>query len=318
AEFEALQDVISASRPMEVQVAANENQRLQIWKGRKCAFSAVGHLSPDYIVQDGVVPRSRLGEALAEVKKLSRKYEIEVANVFHAGDGNLHPLILFDSSQPGSLKKAEELAGEILDMCIRLGGSITGEHGVGMEKRAYLSRMFSPVDIRQMHALRRAIDPAEIANPGKMLLPEVLTAPESEKESFAVPPTNTQHGHFQPTSEEEVLEIVRQHRRVVAMGGQTKPGLIPSDGGCSFDLRKIGGIVEYDPSEFTITARAGTSIQELQDALAENGQFLPFDPPLVEAGATLGGTIAAGISGPGRFRYGGIRDFILGVEIVNG
>ncbi|HLV02134.1 MAG TPA: FAD-linked oxidase C-terminal domain-containing protein, partial [Acidobacteriota bacterium] len=120
AEFEALQDVISASRPMEVQVAANENQRLQIWKGRKCAFSAVGHLSPDYIVQDGVVPRSRLGEALAEVKKLSRKYEIEVANVFHAGDGNLHPLILFDSSQPGSLKKAEELAGEILDMCIRL------------------------------------------------------------------------------------------------------------------------------------------------------------------------------------------------------
>src|SRR5690606_15278444 len=109
AEFEALQDVISASRPMEVQVAANENQRLQIWKGRKCAFSAVGHLSPDYIVQDGVVPRSRLGEALAEVTKLSRKYEIEVANVFHAGDGNLHPLILFDSSQPGSLKRAEEL-----------------------------------------------------------------------------------------------------------------------------------------------------------------------------------------------------------------
>lgn len=316
AEFEALHKVIAASNPIEFQVAADEDQRLQIWKGRKCAFSAVGHLSPDYIVQDGVVPRSRLGEALAEVQRLSGKYGMEVANVFHAGDGNLHPLILFDGSQPGSLEKAEELAGEILEMCIRLGGSITGEHGVGMEKRTYLSRMFSSADIQQMHAFRRAVDPAEIANPGKMLIPGSVSDVLEPEISIAAPPAEEEM--LQPTSVEEIQEAVSNYRQLFVTAGQTKPGLIPSREGCNLDLRKISGIIEYDPSEFTITARAGASIQEIQLVLAENGQFLPFDPPLAESGATLGGTIAAGISGPGRFRYGGIRDFILGVEIVNG
>ena len=125
-------------------------------------------MSPDYIVQDGVVPRSRLGEALAEVERLSVKHGLEVANVFHAGDGNLHPLILYNSKEPGALGKAEELAGEILRMCVSLGGSITGEHGVGIEKREYLGEMFSDADMDSMKRLRRAFDPGEIANPGKM------------------------------------------------------------------------------------------------------------------------------------------------------
>ncbi|MEZ4584332.1 MAG: FAD-linked oxidase C-terminal domain-containing protein, partial [Caldilineaceae bacterium] len=135
----------------------------------KGAFSAVGRLSPDYIVQDGVVPRSHLGAALARIEALSRTYDLPVANVFHAGDGNLHPLILYNGREPGALERAEELAGEILSMCIELGGSITGEHGVGMEKLAYMPRMFSATDLDVMTELRRAIDPAELANRGKML-----------------------------------------------------------------------------------------------------------------------------------------------------
>jgi len=168
-EFPKLMAVIDASGPSEVRVAQNEAERQRIWKGRKGAFSAVGRLSPDYIVGDGVVRRGSLGEALGEIRRLSKKYELRVANVFHAGDGNLHPLILFDSSREGELEKAEELAGEILTLCVDLGGSITGEHGVGMEKLAYLSKQFGPIEMNLMTNLRRSIDPTEIANRGKML-----------------------------------------------------------------------------------------------------------------------------------------------------
>ena len=168
AEFAQLQELIEESGAFEVRVAGSEEERARIWKGRKGAFSAVGRLSPDYVVQDGVVPRSRLGDALVKISQLKSKYGLEVANVFHAGDGNLHPLILFDGRVDGQLERAEELAGEILSMCVGLGGSITGEHGVGMEKREYMPAMFSEEELAIMQALRRAIDPKEIANRGKM------------------------------------------------------------------------------------------------------------------------------------------------------
>ncbi|MCS6828100.1 MAG: FAD-binding protein [Caldilinea sp.] len=168
AEFAHLMQVIESSNPKTVAVAKDDGERARIWKGRKSAFSAVGRLSPDYLVQDGVVPRSRLGEALATIERLSQDYGLRVANVFHAGDGNLHPLILFNGRIPGELERAEALAGEIIQMCIALGGSITGEHGVGMEKRHHMSSMFTETDLQIMAELRRALDPAELANRGKM------------------------------------------------------------------------------------------------------------------------------------------------------
>jgi glycolate oxidase len=167
-EFEEIMDVIKASGPYEIRVAQNAEERIKIWKGRKGAFSSVGRLSPDYIVQDGVVPRSKLGVALAEIDRLSAEHGIDVANVFHAGDGNLHPLILFNGREAGALERAEAMAGKILRLCIKLGGSITGEHGVGMEKRAYMTEMFNAVDLETMKTIRRQIDPQEIANRGKM------------------------------------------------------------------------------------------------------------------------------------------------------
>jgi glycolate oxidase len=169
AEYPRLMQVVETSGAYEVQEARDEATRMRIWKGRKSAFSAVGRLSPDFIVQDGVVPRTELGEALAEIGRLSQNYGIRVANVFHAGDGNLHPLILYDGRHPGALERAEELAGEIVRMCIRMGGSITGEHGVGLEKRSYLPEMFGGRDMQFMHRIRAAIDPLELANRGKML-----------------------------------------------------------------------------------------------------------------------------------------------------
>jgi glycolate oxidase len=171
-EFALLMEVIQGSGAGEVRVAKDDADRMRIWKGRKSAFSAVGRLSPDYLVQDGVVPRGRLGAALAEIERLSQHYDLRVANVFHAGDGNLHPLILYSGREAGELERAEALAGEILEMCIQYEGSITGEHGVGMEKRAHLPKMYSPTDMATMRQLRQVIDPQEIANRGKMFLEE--------------------------------------------------------------------------------------------------------------------------------------------------
>lgn len=163
-----LDSIIQASAPAAVRSARDSAERLAIWKGRKSAFSAVGRLSPDFIVQDGVVPRQRLGEALRRISHLTREAGLRCANVFHAGDGNLHPLILYDGREPGALARAEALAGRILRMCIEMGGSITGEHGVGMEKKEYLPEMFDPDEIDCFQRIRAAFDPLGIANPGKM------------------------------------------------------------------------------------------------------------------------------------------------------
>jgi glycolate oxidase len=168
-EFDSLIEVIEESTPYDIRIADNDEERMRIWKGRKSAFSAVGRLSQDYLVQDGVVPRAKLSHALSEIERLGNKYDIKVANVFHAGDGNLHPLILFDGRDPANHEKADKVAGEILNMCIDLGGSITGEHGIGVEKLKYVPKMFTKSDIDAMQAIRYQIDPQELSNPGKML-----------------------------------------------------------------------------------------------------------------------------------------------------
>lgn len=168
-EFQSLMEVIEESGAYEIRIAEDDEQRAKIWKGRKSAFSAVGRISQDYLVQDGVVPRSQLSNALGQIRKLSTEYDTKVANVFHAGDGNLHPLILFDGREPGNLERAEQLAGRILKMCIDLDGSITGEHGIGVEKLKYVPDMFSDIDIAVMKSIHSAIDPKGIANKGKML-----------------------------------------------------------------------------------------------------------------------------------------------------
>lgn len=168
AERERLDRIIAANKLVEARPARDAEERAAIWKGRKCAFSAVGRLSPDFLVQDGVVPRRRLGEALRRIGEMGRESGLRVANVFHAGDGNLHPLILFDGREAGALERAESLAGRILHMCVDMGGSITGEHGVGVEKRAYLPAMFTAEEIACMSRVRDAFDPLHISNPGKM------------------------------------------------------------------------------------------------------------------------------------------------------
>lgn len=164
-----LDEVLAHSSPVEVRAARDAAERMAIWKGRKSAFSAVGRLSPDFIVQDGVVPRRRLGEALRRIAAMSREAGVRCANVFHAGDGNLHPLILYNGRNPGELERAEKLAGEILRMCIAMGGSITGEHGIGVEKLGLMSAQFTEDTLAAMGDIRDAFNPHGLCNPDKVV-----------------------------------------------------------------------------------------------------------------------------------------------------
>jgi glycolate oxidase len=168
AQTTAVRDICTAKGAYEIREARDAAERAAIWTGRKSAFAAVGRISPAYIVQDGVVPRTALPQVLDRISALSEETGIRVANVFHAGDGNLHPLVLFDDKVAGEQEAAEKLSGAILDLCIEHGGSITGEHGVGVDKSRYMPRMFGADDLDTMQLLRCAFDPRGLCNPGKV------------------------------------------------------------------------------------------------------------------------------------------------------
>ncbi len=173
AEVDALGEVVVAIcrrlQASTVEIAAADQHRARIWKGRKAAFAAMGRISPSYYVQDGVVPRTRLPEVLRRIRDLERRSGLRIGNVFHAGDGNLHPLICYDERVPGETERAAEAATEILGYCVDAGGSITGEHGVGCDKRDSMPKMFTADDLDVMGRVRAAFDPAGLCNPGKVL-----------------------------------------------------------------------------------------------------------------------------------------------------
>jgi glycolate oxidase len=161
--------VLAASGAGEVRRSGSEEERRRFWAGRKAAFPAVGRISPDYYCMDGTIPRRRLPEVLRRIAELSAEYGLRVANVFHAGDGNLHPLILFDADRPGELERAEQIGGRILEACIEAGGTVTGEHGVGVEKINQMCIQFGAGELAQFRAVKRAFDPAGLLNPGKAI-----------------------------------------------------------------------------------------------------------------------------------------------------
>jgi glycolate oxidase len=162
-----VRELLLAAGATDVRTARDDAERLTFWKGRKAAFPAVGRISPDYYCMDGTIPRRELATVLNRIAELAEQYGLRVANVFHAGDGNLHPLILYDANIPGELDKAEDLGGEILELCVQVGGTVTGEHGVGVEKLNQMCVQFDPDELAQMHAVKAAFDPHGLLNPGK-------------------------------------------------------------------------------------------------------------------------------------------------------
>ncbi len=163
-----VEGIARANGAISLRISTDESERVAFWAGRKAAFPAVGRLAPDYYCMDGTIPRRRLPEVLQRMKALSEQYGLGVANVFHAGDGNLHPLILYDANQPGELERAEAFGNDILRLCVAVGGVLTGEHGVGVEKRDLMPVMFSETDLAHQQRVKCAFDPALLLNPGKV------------------------------------------------------------------------------------------------------------------------------------------------------
>ena len=166
-EIERIYAIMQQSGATKISTSRNEAERLSFWAGRKAAFPAAGRVSPDYYCMDGTIPRKHLADVLRGIEELSQQYGLRCMNVFHAGDGNLHPLILYDANQPGELERTEEFGGKILEMCIHAGGTITGEHGVGMEKINQMCTQFKTGELEMFHAVKAAFDPAGLLNPGK-------------------------------------------------------------------------------------------------------------------------------------------------------
>jgi glycolate oxidase len=177
AELAAIAEICRRFDPISLKVAQSAEESAAIWKGRKGAFGAIGRISPDYLCMDGTIPTSRLAEVLARIGALSQEYGLAVANIFHAGDGNLHPLIMFDANDPDSQRRAEAFGADILKLCVEVGGCLTGEHGVGVEKRDLMPVQFTEVELAQQRRIKSAFDPRWLLNPAKVfpLTPELLT-----------------------------------------------------------------------------------------------------------------------------------------------
>ena len=169
AQIERVNQVFAAAGAIDLQVSHNEEERQRFWAGRKAAFPAMGRLSPDYYCMDGTIPRKHLARVLNQIGTLSEEYGLPICNVFHAGDGNLHPLILYDANKTGELERTEELGGKILELCVEVGGTITGEHGVGLEKINQMCVQFNTAELQQFHAIKSAFDADNLLNPGKAI-----------------------------------------------------------------------------------------------------------------------------------------------------
>ncbi len=166
--IERVSDIAKACQALSIKVSGSEEERIRIWAGRKAAFPALGAITPDYFCMDGTIPRHQLSHVLMRISDMSRRYQLRVANVFHAGDGNLHPLILFDANRPDDLARAEAFGADILRLCVEVGGVLTGEHGVGVEKRDLMPEMFNETDLKQQQRIKCVFDPAGRLNPGKV------------------------------------------------------------------------------------------------------------------------------------------------------
>jgi len=324
-----ISELCTANRCRDVRRARDAAERDLLWAGRRGAFGAIARLAPSFLVADCTVPRTLLPEALGRVAAIAQKHRLPHGNVFHAGDGNLHPLLLFDSRDPEQLGRVHEAGREIMEACVALGGTITGEHGVGVEKSEAMRLVASEDDLDFQRRIRAAFDPYDFLNPGKILPPAVEAEPPAEPETAALP----HDGELVPADVHQACAMVRRacvdRMALVPRGNGTRADFGNLDSGNvesghagarpAVPLRtsRLAGVVEHDPANQVVAVGAGTSLESLQDLLAENDQWLPVRP---SGGTrhTLGGIAALGACGPERLRYGAPRDLLLGLKFVSG
>jgi D-lactate dehydrogenase (cytochrome) len=319
---EEIIDILGRQAAHDLRVANSAAEREQIWYGRKSAFGAISRISPAYYVADGTVPRSKLAGALAAVNEICARYDLRVGYVFHAGDGNLHPLLMFDPRDEEMVDRVHQAGQEIMELCVDQDGSISGEHGVGVSKRGFMPLMYSTDEMLAMREIKEIFDPNQLLNPGKIIPPELRSQPESKPQVEAS--ASSQGGSL-------ITSFVPGNDAEAAAGLQTSQAagqrvLIRSRNGQaaleSSDLRdtvwltteKLRGVVSYAPDDLYVTARAGMTLAELQEALAGDGLWVPLVSPWAES--TLGGLLSTNLNSPQRMRYGAIRDLVMGVRVV--
>ena len=334
--------------------ARDEAERKKLWAARKGAFGAIGRISPDSMIQDAVVPRSRLPQVLGAAYAIAARYQLRIANVFHAGDGNLHPLICFDSRFADEVRRVKDAGRELMEVCVAAGGTITGEHGVGLDKRELLPLVFSDADMNAMLRVRAAFDPLGLCNPGKIVpmlrgcgeakaefsrkgakeslrREEEHSPPLRLRDSFAplretrsiaeiVGEANVSSNNgtiiVMPASAEEISEVLKlassEHWTVMPAGNMT---WIDRTANLIVSTRRLNKIIEHEPADLIAIAQAGVTLTDFNAKLAENGQWLPLDPP-DDGRATLGGVVATGIGGPQQLGYGRPRGSVIGMKVV--
>ena len=339
-------EICRAAGAREVRVAHEAAERARLWQGRKKAFGAMGRIAPHLVVQDAVVPRTRLPDVLRRIGEIGERHRVMVCNVFHAGDGNLHPNIPYDASNADEAERVELAMGEIMRACIDAGGTITGEHGVGLDKLGYMELVFSGDSLATMCRLRDVFDPQRRANPGKVVptpscrewnsLPARTRAAPSRPDARvaggveapskrspedtglarreAAPPV-----HANTVRIRDALNDTRsagEGVRIVGAGTWLDAGR-PVRASRTLSLAGDDAVVDYVPGDLTITARAGISLAALDAVTRAEGQCTALDP-FGHGSGTLGATLATGSWGPLAHAFGTPRDNVLGVEIVTG
>ena len=296
-----------------IRTAADDDERNRLWEGRRGAFGAVARLAPNYLVNDGTVPRNALPEALTRVSEIVTAHGFRHGNVFHAGDGNLHPLVLFDSRDEEQAEKVHQVGQEIMDACVQLGGTITGEHGVGAEKIEGMRLIFTEVDLGAQRAMQRAFDPAGLLNPGKII-------PTDEPKPGTTPTLALgDPGGAELEICERISAAAEIGQAIVPVGSGTNRefGNLDSQSVEYLSSAALTDLIEYDPDNQVVSVGSGSRLDRLQEILSEHRQWLPLRPPPALGAHSLGGVAALGRCGPERFRYGAPRDLLMGLRYAN-
>lgn len=311
----------------EVRQAKDAAERDRLWAGRRGAFGAIARLAPSFLVADCTVPRTLLPEALSRVAAVAARHRLPHGNVFHAGDGNLHPLLLFDSRDPEQLERVHQAGREIMEACVALGGTISGEHGVGREKAEAMRLVFSEDDLDFQRRLRDAMAPRGLLNPGK-IFPTADGRPSPNGRPGEGRAGPLQQAVFaetdaSPSNAAEACALVKKAlaagQAILPCGNRTQIDGGPPTARPTILLRsaKLAAVHEYDPANQVIGVGSGMSLASLQAILAEHRQWLPLRPPLASR-RSVGGIVAMNACGPERLRYGAPRDLLLGLKFISG
>ncbi|MBU0464234.1 MAG: FAD-binding protein [Proteobacteria bacterium] len=317
---EQIKEICMTTQCRDIKIAKNQEERNLLWQGRKGAFGAIARLAPNYLVNDATVPRTNLPKALEQIKAIAQKHECRVGNVFHAGDGNMHPLLLFDSRNPGELEKVHKAGWDIMKACVELGGTISGEHGIGREKQEAMKMIFSGDDLNTQQTVKLAFDPGNVFNPNKVI--PLSKSPGQPLESFE-PTILKRLGGASCKGVPEAIAAIKNAKNagksVIAVGADTFShyGNLCKENVTAVSTLAMTDIIEYDSDNLYITLGAGISLHELQEILGKNNQWLSLRPPFFGSKASTGSLVAMGTSGPERMFYGAPRDFLLGLQYID-